>query len=549
MELNFKEEEPAITNFYYSVLEDQVRTHLNDSKARITESKTEGRLNLDEREVLEDELCYLKDLLEKAQGRESSTRSYIEQPQVQTEVIQGLNFEEEDQANVNFCLSVLEHQVRTHLKDNKARLTESKTEGRLNLDVQEDLLVCYLDEREVLEDELYHLLDLLEKTQGRQNSTRSYTDKSQVQTDVQQDLLAFLGEGSFGKVAKCLNLRNNETVAIKIHKSHLSNDDIEQEVAMLQALRAVDPDKNNLVRFIDSFDCQNCYCLAFEMLDKSLWDLMMDRRLTPLTLNEIRPITQQLLVAFHALKGLGIIHTDLKADNIMLVNHQDQPFKVKLIDFGLALPASKARIGMTMQIRSFRAPEVFLGLPISEAIDMWGLGCVMAFLYFSNYLFSHSSSYKTMKDICQMVGQPEDHLLNAGTKASHYFIKKVDSNNLEWRLMTAVENEHAKNPGDTGDDSEDDCYRRSVAERYRDFNLGGAVKAYMTMEDALEYEDGMEFLDFLKRLLHLDGERRLTPIQALQHNFITLAHLKDHSSTSYTEQAHEFMSVCTINPN
>uniref|UniRef100_A0A3Q3KDJ8 Protein kinase domain-containing protein n=1 Tax=Monopterus albus TaxID=43700 RepID=A0A3Q3KDJ8_MONAL len=376
----------------------------------------------------------------------------------------------------------------------------------------------------------------------KQNSTRSYTDKSQVQTDVQQDLLAcrkgdtfscesgeyviqaFLGEGSFGKVAKCLNLRNNETVAIKIHKSHLSNDDIEQEVAMLQALRAVDPDKNNLVRFIDSFDCQNCYCLAFEMLDKSLWDLMMDRRLTPLTLNEIRPITQQLLVAFHALKGLGIIHTDLKADNIMLVNHQDQPFKVKLIDFGLALPASKARIGMTMQIRSFRAPEVFLGLPISEAIDMWGLGCVMAFLYFSNYLFSHSSSYKTMKDICQM---------------------KVDSNNLEWRLMTAVENEHAKNPGDTGDDSEDDCYRRSVAERYRDFNLGGAVKAYMTMEDALEYEDGMEFLDFLKRLLHLDGERRLTPIQALQHNFITLAHLKDHSSTSYTEQAHEFMSVCT----
>uniref|UniRef100_A0A3Q3KDG3 Protein kinase domain-containing protein n=1 Tax=Monopterus albus TaxID=43700 RepID=A0A3Q3KDG3_MONAL len=381
---------------------------------------------------------------------------------------------------------------RRYSEKQQARLTESKTEGRLNLDVQEDLLVCYLDEREVLEDELYHLLDLLEKTQGRQNSTRSYTDKSQVQTDVQQDLLAcrkgdtfscesgeyviqaFLGEGSFGKVAKCLNLRNNETVAIKIHKSHLSNDDIEQEVAMLQALRAVDPDKNNLVRFIDSFDCQNCYCLAFEMLDKSLWDLMMDRRLTPLTLNEIRPITQQLLVAFHALKGLGIIHTDLKADNIMLVNHQDQPFKVKLIDFGLALPASKARIGMTMQIRSFRAPEVFLGLPISEAIDMWGLGCVMAFLYFSNYLFSHSSSYKTMKDICQMVGQPEDHLLNAGTK------------------------------------------------RYRDFNLGGAVKAYMTMEDALEYEDGMEFLDFLKRLLHLDGERRLTPIQALQHNFITL---------------------------
>nr|XP_020452530.1 doublecortin domain-containing protein 2-like [Monopterus albus] len=221
----------------------------------------------------------------------------------------------------------------------------------------------------------------------------------------------FIGEGSFGKVAKCLNLLNNETVAIKIHKSHLSNADIHQEVDMLQQISTLDPDQNNLVEFIDAFDCENCYCLAFEMLDKSLWDLMKERHFQPLTLNEIRPITQQVLKAFNALKGLGIMHTDVKVDNIMLVNHQDQPFKVKLIDFGLALPVRKAKVGMTLQAPSFRAPEVFLGLPISEAIDMWGLGCVIAFLYFGNYLFPGDASYEEMKAICQML---EEALVTEG---------------------------------------------------------------------------------------------------------------------------------------
>ncbi|KAF3844944.1 hypothetical protein F7725_008107 [Dissostichus mawsoni] len=79
------------------------------------------------------------------------------------------------------------------------------------------------------------------------------------------------------------------------------------------------------------------------MLDMSIWDLSSQMQ-EPFSLNEIRPITQQLLVAFEALKGIGIIHTDLKPDNVMLVNHKSQPFRIKLIDFGLALPASKAEL-------------------------------------------------------------------------------------------------------------------------------------------------------------------------------------------------------------
>jgi len=44
----------------------------------------------------------------------------------------------------------------------------------------------------------------------------------------------------------------------------------------------------------------------------------------------------------------------------------------------LAIPASKVKEGIIMQLQAYRGPEVDLGHPISEAIDICGLRCVMA---------------------------------------------------------------------------------------------------------------------------------------------------------------------------
>uniref|UniRef100_A0AAQ4RFC5 Protein kinase domain-containing protein n=1 Tax=Gasterosteus aculeatus aculeatus TaxID=481459 RepID=A0AAQ4RFC5_GASAC len=191
---------------------------------------------------------------------------------------------------------------------------------------------------------------------------------------VRYKVLEFIGEGCFGKVAKCVNMNTNETTAIKILKD---DNDYDDEVEMLKKLRTLDPERNNLVRFMDSFIVDDKSCITFELLDRSLGHLIEQRK-KRLTLNEIRPITRQLLVALDALKGIGLLYTDLKLDNVMLVNHQDEPFRVKLIDFGLAMPASEVWEGMIVQPCAYRAPEVSLGLPISEAIDMWSLGCLLA---------------------------------------------------------------------------------------------------------------------------------------------------------------------------
>lgn len=60
----------------------------------------------------------------------------------------------------------------------------------------------------------------------------------------------------------------------------------------------------------------------------------------------------QLFSALDALSDVGILHTDIKSDNIMFVGKSD--LKVKLIDFGLAIPDAEAIPGMCMQPVSYR---------------------------------------------------------------------------------------------------------------------------------------------------------------------------------------------------
>lgn len=62
----------------------------------------------------------------------------------------------------------------------------------------------------------------------------------------------------------------------------------------------------------------------------------------------------QLATAFDGLKIVGLIHGDLKPDNIMLVKDQEQSYTLKLIDFGLAFHRSEAVVGSTHQLPYYR---------------------------------------------------------------------------------------------------------------------------------------------------------------------------------------------------
>ncbi|CAL8398598.1 unnamed protein product [Arctogadus glacialis] len=104
----------------------------------------------------------------------------------------------------------------------------------------------------------------------------------------------FLGEGSFGKVARCVSTATNEKVAVKIIKNHpelLAT--ARQEIVMLRFLRVVDPDTCGIVRWMGFFKHGPHVCLVFELLKQSLMDFAMQTADRTLPLRQIKHILEQ----------------------------------------------------------------------------------------------------------------------------------------------------------------------------------------------------------------------------------------------------------------
>uniref|UniRef100_A0A3P9DD63 Protein kinase domain-containing protein n=1 Tax=Maylandia zebra TaxID=106582 RepID=A0A3P9DD63_9CICH len=238
---------------------------------------------------------------------------------------------------------------------------------------------------------------------------------------------AFLGEGSFGVVTRCRDTKNNKTVAVKVNKINKSDPEIllqaKLEIFILEQLRRLDPDRCNIVEWNDYFLDGQRICLNFELLDQSLWDYIGDRNNQGLPMRELRPILHQLANALFHLGSVGIVHADLKPGNIMVLNHSESPVKVKLIDFGLACPASAVIPGDRVGTIGYCAPEVMLGIPYHEAIDMWSLGLVAVELATGVPLYPGEDDYDVLKFIIETQGQLPDHLLESGLYTDCYFIE------------------------------------------------------------------------------------------------------------------------------
>uniref|UniRef100_A0A8C6SY48 Protein kinase domain-containing protein n=1 Tax=Neogobius melanostomus TaxID=47308 RepID=A0A8C6SY48_9GOBI len=204
----------------------------------------------------------------------------------------------------------------------------------------------------------------------------------------------FKGKGTYARVARCTDLSTKEDVAVKMYRVGMSRAG-RHEAYLLRKLPRHSHSKN-IVKFITSFHYQDHYCLVLEHLDRSLFDYIEEaQKLTHV--GDIRYIAEQVLVALRELERHGLIHADLKPDNVMLVNQQLEPFRVKLIDLGMTMTVRSLVPGVTIQASRYRAPEVFFGTKMNGAVDMWALGCVLVYVYLGENLFPYRCEYQIMR--------------------------------------------------------------------------------------------------------------------------------------------------------
>lgn len=137
-----------------------------------------------------------------------------------------------------------------------------------------------------------------------------------------------------------------------------------------------------------------------------------------LHIKAVRSYTQQLFLALKLLKKTGIMHADIKPDNI-LVN--DSNLILKLCDFGSSSTISDNEITPYLVSRFYRAPEIMLGIPYDYGIDMWSAGCTIYELYTGKILFSGKSNNQMLKYFMDLKGKIPNKIIRKGQFKDQHF--------------------------------------------------------------------------------------------------------------------------------
>lgn len=267
----------------------------------------------------------------------------------------------------------------------------------------------------------------------------------------------------------------------------------QQESRLLARMRG----SSYVVDHYGSFVFKGEYVIAMELLDwkREFTLASRSRSYIETTLNDgahdgyvvLAKIAVQLLCALVDLNQKGIVHCDIKPENIMFMHGYQH--RIKIIDFGNATYIKDLNAyhdNFEVQSKAYRSPEVLLGDDtFDEKIDVWSVGVVLLELYVNGLFKSHNGVWRLVKS-----GERSEVIkslsakfgsLNCYKRAKYWdpsydYAKAKDKNNTLF-LHSLV----GKDPN----------------------------------------ENRSQVLDFLHSLLILDHRHRISAEKALRHPFLT----------------------------
>ena len=212
-------------------------------------------------------------------------------------------------------------------------------------------------------------------------STRAGLQSNDV-IDGRYRVLKTVGEGGMGTVYLAEHTLIKRRVAVKVLHPELASDGKVVERFMNEARAAGTLGHPNIVESTDmGFMDGAVPYIVFEYLEGSL---LTDEiyRLGAMPVRRAVKISQQIASALHAAHAAGIVHRDLKTDNIFLTDRDELLDHVKVLDFGISkfLEAGdeKTRRGMIMGTPEFMAPEQITNPDLVDArCDVYALGVIL----------------------------------------------------------------------------------------------------------------------------------------------------------------------------
>ncbi|XP_078470545.1 uncharacterized protein LOC144732811 [Lampetra planeri] len=197
-------------------------------------------------------------------------------------------------------------------------------------------------------------------------------------------LLGPLGSGTYGKVHKGVERLTGRQVAIKtIRKDKVPGEDgiarIRREIRLMATLR-----HPHIIGVHEVLESRERLVLVLELASRGeLYDLVSHERRLPE--DEARRLFRQIVSAVLYCHQNGIVHRDLKLENILL----DESYNVKIADFGLSSEFGNGRLLSTFcGSPLYASPEIVNGTAyLGPEVDSWALGVLLYILVYGSMPF------------------------------------------------------------------------------------------------------------------------------------------------------------------
>ncbi|KAJ0136988.1 Uncharacterized protein HZ326_20028 [Fusarium oxysporum f. sp. albedinis] len=343
------------------------------------------------------------------------------------------------------------------------------------------------------------------------------------------EVLGFLGEGGYGKVVKARRVPESEDVAIKISAlGKECSDAARKELRILETLKMHDEkNQKGYIRVQECFEYRGHICMVMDLLGQSTYDFLEQNKFVPFPNSQIQSFAKQLFRSVAFLHDLGIVHADIKPDNLVLCDdayrtlsyNGEKPSschvrsvearsaernvlkntEVRLIDFGLSTFIDEPPLYFC-STPEFSAPETWLCQEASFSHDIWSIGCCLIEFFTGDVLFNTDDMTEYLAMTEAITGLKLEDEISWITDAKFRGI-------LSALLPNAMQEPRKK---------------------IRRMKMKHIDQIIIPRDDTFL----RNFLDLLKRIFVLNPNHRITAQQALQHPCLTEIVLPDESSVA-----------------
>ena len=128
---------------------------------------------------------------------------------------------------------------------------------------------------------------------------------------------------------------------------------------------------------------------------------------------QLKSVSRQVCAGLKFMRNKGIIHCDIKPENILFTDNTYN--KVKIIDFGASCADCSTGF-FYVQSRYYRAPEIVLGIEYDHAVDMWSLGCILYELVIGSPIFPAKDENELLEYFFVTLGAVPTYMIKAAKK-------------------------------------------------------------------------------------------------------------------------------------